>query len=429
MEGRILDGTNADRACEFFDRYADDLDLLLALNLNSFRLSLNWPALMPDRPDSDHGPVCLRQDVMATYKTMLSHMKEKGVKTFVTLFHFCLPSWLSLREGFLAEEAPEQFRRFASAVADELGDLVDYWITINEPLAYAYQGYVAGLWPPGHNFNYFGALASVRNLLLAHAYAYDAIKQKDSSAIVGFANHWRPFVPANPMSPLDQMVSGLRDSVFNQLFPRSVKEGQYQLPMVIRLDSQFQKLEGEIPGLKGTMDFLGVNYYTRDRSRFKFSFPIDPFGESVQEPSVKVNGLGWEVYPDGLFDVLTRDLAPFRFKASGEEIPVVITENGYAERHHAEKEDGDWSLNDVDRVEYLISHLSSLHRAIEHGVKVIGYLHWSLLDNFEWAEGLSPRFGLVRVAYPSQKRELRRSATVYADIAAANGFNPARILL
>jgi len=424
---RIVDGSTAEQACDFINKYPDDIALLETLKLNAFRISLNWPAILKDEPGTNKAAQILDQQGVEYYKRLLSGLKERGISTFVTLFHFCLPSWLANKGGWNNPMTAEQFVIFTERVADELGDYVDYWLTINEPMAYAYQSYVAGQWTPGHKNDYLSAFTVIKNMLVAHAQAYQVIKARNPNAQVSYTNHWRPFSPEKPLAPLDHFVCMIRDNVFNHLFPASIQSGSYQLPAPLSFYKEMKALEGPIPGLKDSVDYIGINYYTRELSRFKPSWPPDFFGEASNKPQLKTNALGWEVYPEGLFQILTHDVKPYLRGSDGKERDIFITENGYAEKFESQLVEGDWSLDDIERVEYLAKHLEVVHDAIKAGAPVRGYLHWSLIDNFEWAEGLQQRFGLVRVSYPDQKRELRKSAYVYADIAASNSLTKGKL--
>jgi beta-glucosidase len=427
--GRIVDGTTADQACEFTSRYISDIDLLADMNLNAFRFSFNWAALFPEEKTSEFVERQLREETVDYYLRLLDHLKSRGVKTFGTLFHFCSPRWLANYGGWTSDLAAEEFARFTEKVADRFSGMIDYWITINEPMAFAYQSYIAGIWTPGHSNDFVSAFTAVRNFLSAHALAYECLKSKDDRIPVSYANHWRPFTPENALSPLDQTVSLLRDTVFNHLFPKSVQNGRFELPGIMSASPEIERLQGEIKGLKNSIDFLAANYYTRELSRFKLGWPIDLFGVVSDKPRLKTNSLGWEVYPDGLYNLLTRDLRPYMKAPDGRTLDIFITENGFADSHGSDCSEGPWSLEDPGRVDYLVSHLMAVHRAIANGAPVKGYLHWSLLDNFEWAEGLTPRFGLVRVSYPTQERTLRQSARVYSEIARLNGVDPAMLLI
>lgn len=417
-EGRILDKSTADQACEFFERYAQDIELCEQLNLNSFRLSLNWPAMCPG-PNHEY-----RSDdpTLQVYRDMLKMLKEKGFKTFVTLFHFCLPNWLAEIGGWNNEVTVMEFEKFSAFVAKELGEYVDFWITINEPLVYVFQGYISGDWPPGYKQNFTGGFNCTRNLLIGHARSYHAIHAAQPNAKVSITHHWMSFAPKNRFSPLDQLVRYMRDSVFNHCFMDAMQTGRLKFPWPAMLDSGLRSLAGEVPGLKDTMDYIGINYYTRQFCEFEYKWPAELFGCKSDLVENEISDLGWETYPQGLYDLLVRDLKRYRYDGKGNLREIYITENGHANIYEADLTDGDWSLEDTGRVKYLVSHLNSLYRAITDGANVKGYLHWSLLDNFEWAEGLRARFGLVRVSYPTLKRTLRRSAHIYKQIAEKNAL-------
>lgn len=422
LDGKISDSTTADQACDFYNRYADDTEICRKLNLNAFRISLNWPALCPE-PPQDGVPYVFNADTVAYYRELLSGLKKEGIKTMVTLFHFTLPRWLATPGGWSSPASVSEFERFARLSAEAFGDLVDYWITINEPLAYAYQSYVNGAWPPGLRQDYLKAFQVIRNMLEAHGKAYAALHQVTPETPVSFTMHWRPFTAKHRWNPLDHVVSYYRNYVFNLMFPMAVQQGDLAFPYPLSSNEEVKKISGVIPGLKGTMDYLAINYYTRELSEFSYKWPIDIFGTASTEYELEVNCMGWEHYPDGLYKTLCYDLSPFRYNTDGTKRPIIITENGFATAFPHDLDEGDWSLADDKRINYLTSHLMALHHAIEDGANVQGYMYWSLMDNFEWAEGLRPRFGLIRIAYPSQVRTLRQSAEVYAEIAKHNGLH------
>ena len=203
--------------------------------------------------------------------------------------------------------------------------------------------------------------------------------------------HWRPFMARRKWSPLDRMVTFYRNFVFNVLFPSAVQTGILNFPFPLNLNKEIRALIGPIEGLAGTMDYVAVNYYTREQSEFEWRRPLDIFGTQSTEHEFEVSCMGWESYPVGLYNLLTADLAPFKYNRDGSLREIIITENGYAAAFPAELDEGDWSLVDDVRINYMITHLHAVHRAIQDGANVRGYLYWSLTDNFEWAEGLRPR--------------------------------------
>lgn len=417
LDGKILDRSNADRTCDFFSKYPADIDLCQKLNLNTFRLSLNWPALMPGKGLEQMSPHSVR-----FYRQLLTELKKRGFTTFVTLFHFCLPQWLAAQGGWNNPETVAEFEKFTKLAVEEFGDLVDFWLTLNEPLAYSYQGYIEGAWPPGHKGDYIGAFTAIRHMLEAHARAYRAIHAQLPHARVSFTVHWIPFQARNKVSPFDNLSRFFRDEVFNHVWMRAIETGNLQFPPPLIAEKRIRRVTGVIEGLRGTLDFLGINYYTRQVCEFGWGWPPDIFGWRSDLTEFETSALGWEIYPQGLYELLTEGLDPYRFDDEGRPRDIYITENGFSSMFSADLTGGDWSLDDELRVNYLNAHLLALHRAIGAGANVKGYLHWSLMDNFEWAEGLRARFGLVRVAYPTLERTLRKSAHIYAEIAKNNAL-------
>ena len=344
-------------ACDHWNRVETDTALLVRLGVGAHRFSVEWARIEPepgrfDRAALDH------------YRAEVDGLIAIGVEPLLTLHHFSLPSWLAERGGVLARELPSRFEAFTRQVARTLGDRVKFWITINEPNVLVAQGYVLGLWPPGvrQPQSVPGAISSLRR---AHVAAYRAIHELVPDASVGLAHHVRLATPAS-RSLLDRAAAGLLDVTFNRLF--------LDLPQ----------------------DYLGVNYYSRDVVRFDRTRPLELFAERSVAPGAALSDLGWEIYPRGL-GVVLRMLARRRK-------PIWITENGVAD------------AADRVRTRFLVDHLAEVAAAIADGVDVRGYLHWSLLDNFEWAEGYAPRFGLYSVDYRTQVRTLRPSGAAYARL-------------
>ncbi|HWZ91134.1 MAG TPA: family 1 glycosylhydrolase, partial [Polyangiaceae bacterium] len=295
----------------------------------------------------------------------LDVLSAAGIEPMLTLHHFSLPSWLARRGGVTAPELPARFEAFTRRVARTLGEKIRYWVTINEPNVLVAQGYLLGVWPPAAR-DPRAVPRAVSNLRRAHVAAYRAIHELVPNASVGLAHHLRLATPASH-ALLDRAAARVLDFTFNRLF--------LDLPQ----------------------DYFGLNYYSRDIVRFDASKPTELFAERSVARGAPVSDLGWEIHPQGL-GVLLRQLAK-RNK------PLFITENGVAD------------AADTMRARFIVDHLTEVLGAIADGVDVRGYLHWSLLDNFEWAEGYAPRFGLYAVDYASQERRVRPSADVYADIA------------
>ncbi len=388
--GKIADGTTSETACEQYTRYKEDFDLAKRLGHNAHRLSLEWSRIEPEEG-------IFSTEAISHYRQVIEALREREIEPFVTLHHFTNPLWLAREGGWENAKVVEYFTRYAKVVAGELGGLVKFWNTINEPMVYAYESYIEGKGPP-ESTSLRSALLVTVNMLRAHALAYHMIHETSpgSACEVGIAKHMRVFDPLRRYHPIDRALARFNDFIFNWWFPDAIETGRLAWP--IGIGQQIQVLAG-------TQDFIGLNYYTRDMARFSPLKPHMLFMENVVRPGAPVNDMGWEIYPEGIGRLLTR------LKEYGK--PIYITENGIP------------ALDDSRRMSYLRDHLAQIHGAISDGADVRGYLHWSLLDNFEWADGLTPRFGLISVDYDTQERTPLPSAEAYAKVATANRLDPA----
>ena len=379
------------QACDQLNRYSEDFALFAELGQNAHRFSLEWSRIEPS-------PGFFDPQAIAHYRRVIETARSNGLEPLVTLHHFTNPRWLAEGGGWLHREAISRFERFAREMARAYRGLVRYWITINEPGVYASQGWVVGVWPPNRPNDIPGALRVLRQMALAHGRAYHAIHAEDPDARVGVAHHWRIFDPADPRRRGDRLIAAVRNRLMNQAFPVAIRRGRLIPPL---------GNARVIPWLANTEDWVGLNYYTRERDHFDPRLPHRLFGREMFA-DVERNHLRWEIYPEGLYRALLAIAPP----GSGAE--VIVTENGVPEP------------DDQDRVRptYLVRHLEACHRAIEAGVRLRGYCYWSSLDNFEWAEGFEPRFGLVYVDYATQTRTPKPSAYLYRDIIRRNGLTP-----
>jgi beta-glucosidase len=384
--GRIKLGDRPDVACDSWRRWRDDVALLL--RLGAYRLSIEWARIEARRGTFDRA-------ALDTYRELLGALRDAGIEPMVTLHHFTLPQWLAERGGVLAAEFVPSFARFARAAVEALGDLCSLWITINEPNVLAAHAYMLGVWPPAKK-SPVAALRACYRLLEAHVAAYRALKEaRGDGARVGIAHHLRVVQPARPASRPDRAAAIAFATVFNDAFAAAVCEGS----MYGGLDRLMTASRGfRVAESRGTQDFLGINYYSRDVVRLSARHAGEMFVARGVPRGAEVSDLGWEVYPEGL-GMVVREWA----RRSG--LPVYVTENGIAD------------ASDAKRGSFLVRHLSELARAIEDGIDVRGYFHWSLLDNFEWAEGFTPRFGLFAVDYDTRTRTPRVSAKLYSRIA------------
>jgi beta-glucosidase len=374
-------------ACDHWNRYEEDFDLAAGLGTNAHRLSVEWARL---EPREGHWDV----EALAHYRSVLLALRARGIAPMVTLHHFVNPAWLSEQGGWANPGVVRLFGRYAAFVAAELGDLCRLWCTVNEPAGLAYQAYVQGYWPPQQR-SLGAGLKALRHLLLAHAAAYRAIHAAQPGAMVGIPHYMRIFDPANPHSRLDRAVAAIRHKIFNQLVLEALSGGRMALPL---------GLGGGLEAVRDTYDYLGVDYYFRDRLAFDLSRPGEAFGRALPPEDLEPDAPFWrgEVYAEGLYRICM-DLAKY-----GK--PIYITENGFLES------------GDVRRPGDIVRHLEALWRAIRDGAPVRGYFHWSLMDNWEWAEGYSARFGLIHVDFGTQQRMVKTSGEVYRRVCQANAL-------
>jgi len=392
LPGRIADGSRSGRACEHHQRFREDLSLVRELHNDTYRFSVEWARVEP-RPGQFDGAA------LAHYRAVAEACRSLGVEPLVTLHHFTLPRWFAARGGWLAPDAVADFRRYARAVVAALAPLVRLWVTLNEPMIFLYHGYLLGVWPPGER-SLRRAVRAGRALVRAHVEAYKVLHEAPgfggAAPQVGVAHNLLVFDPARPGHRWDRWAAAAQGAVFNWSFPDSFDGGRYCPPLG----------SGDaVPGWVPCQDFVGVNYYMRRRVRFAPGRPGALFGAEVRPPGVPRSDLGWETYPEGLARVLRA--AHRRYGRT-----LWVTENGIADAH------------DTRRGAYVVHHLAAVARVLGEGVPVAGYCHWSLYDNFEWAEGFSARFGLYEVDYATQRRTLRAGSRVYAEIAAARAVLP-----
>ncbi len=386
ISGTIASNHRSGKACDWWSgRWQEDLDRAADSHQNLHRLSLEWSRIEPS-------PGVFDPAALAAYHDLLAGARRRGLRPMVTLHHFTNPAWFHDRGGWADPGAPELFERYVEKTLASLGGQADLWITINEPNVYAYAAYSAGAFPPGEK-NLGKALQVLHHLVLAHARAYAAIHRRFPGAQVGLAHHVRGISPRSRFHPLEQLTAGLRNAVFNETVPRAVHDGWFRLP----------GRRWRIPQAAGTQDFFGLNYYTREVVAFDLRRPAELFGRSEHPAGGDLSPSGFLVNaPDGLWRALTW--------ARGFRRPIWVTENGVED------------AKDEMRPRYLAGHLRQLWRAANFNWDVRGYLHWTLVDNFEWERGWTQRFGLWELDTQTQERRKRPSADFYADICRRNGL-------
>jgi beta-glucosidase len=392
IPGAIEDGATGDVACDHYHRVHDDIELMASLGMRAYRFSISWPRVLPD------GTGRVNEAGLAFYDRLVDALLERGIRPFATLYHWDLPQALQERGGWPSEEMPEWFAAYAGVVAARLGDRVRDWMTINEPHVVTFAGHRSGVHAPGVR-DLATAVKVSHRLLLAHRAGADAIRRASPAASVGIALNLSP-VDAASDSEDDRSAATIADGYLNRWFLDPLFGRGYPQDVVERYGPIAPPT---LDGFDASLDFLGVNYYTRWVVR---ASDDEPLRFELLPPTGQVTEMGWEVHPAGLRELLLRvqrDYAPAR---------VYVTENGVAS---ADGPDGE----DPARVDYLQEHFAAAADAIEQGVPLEGYFVWSLIDNFEWAHGFSKRFGLVYVDYESQRRITKASGRFYREVATA----------
>lgn len=390
--GRVKDGSTAAVACDHYHRYREDVALLAGLGVDAYRFSISWP-----RVRSEGG--------LDFYDRLVDELVAAGVRPVPTLFHWDLPVALHEKGGWLERDTASRFAEYVSLVADRLGDRVKKWITLNEPAEHTLFGHALGAHAPGKQLM-FDALPAAHHQLLGHGLAVQALRTAGATDI-GIANSHGPTWPASQEQP-DLEAADFYDLLLNRLFAEPVLLGEYPSGLGELMPGD---VAADLKIISEPLDFYGVNYYAPTRvgapqgEAIEFgglTIPAElPF--SVQEiEDVPVTDFGWPVVPQGLTELLTA----FHERYGDRLPPVVITENGCSYE----------GVDDQDRIAYLDGHIRALHQAVEAGVDVRGYFVWSLMDNFEWAEGYARRFGLVHVDFETLARTPKASYAWYQEL-------------
>jgi beta-glucosidase len=394
--GAVAGGDTGDVACDHYHRWREDLDLMAALGIESYRFSISWPRVQPD------GRGALNRAGVEWYRRLCEGLRERGIEPVATLYHWDLPQARQAVGGWAARDTAERFAEYAALMGQSLGDVVDAWITHNEPWVVAFLGHAEGVKAPGIR-DWPTALRAAHHLLLSHGWAVQAL---GGARPVGITLNLAPVRSDDPAAALRM------DGYLNRWFLDPVLRGAYPSDMVEHYERRYGPLDvvrdGDLRAISARIDFLGINYYFPQRVRRDAA--RQPLELSPVLPPPPTTAMGWEVDPDGLHELLVRVRRDYG------DVPIYITENGAA------FEDGpvvNGTLEDPRRVDYLQSHLGALARALADGVDVRRYFAWSMLDNFEWEHGYAKRFGLVYVDYSTQRRVPKRSALWYRDFIAA----------
>lgn len=386
-EGRILNGDKSGAACDWWGgRWREDFDRAKETNQNAHRFSVEWSRVqpLPDKWD---------ETAIDRYRELARGLQKREMTALVTLHHFSDPLWLNEMGGWENEQVVERFPVYCRKVVEALRETVSLWVTINEPNLYAVLGYLFGDFPPGvHDMQ--RALRVYTNMVRAHAAAYRAIKDVQPQAQVGIAQHYRGMRPSVSWSPLDRFAAATYHNLLNDFFPRALSSGVARLP----------GRRVQLPEVKGSQDFIGLNYYTEERVAFKPLAVKSMFTRRFYEAAAELSDGGYIAdVPGGMFRALEW--------AKGYRLPVIVTENGVNDRE------------DRLRPRYLLRQLHQVWKAVNFNFPIRGYFHWSLVDNFEWERGWSQRFGLWELDLQTLNRRKRKSADLYAEICKENGIS------
>jgi beta-glucosidase len=400
--GNIDRGDTGDVACDQYHRYPEDIALMQRCGIPTYRFSISWPRIFPE------GKGTVNPQGLDHYSRLVDALLQAGIAPWVTLYHWDLPQALEDQGGWPCRAVTDYFAEYAAAVAARLGDRVKHWMTINEPWVISKLGYREGVLAPGVR-DTKKAFQTAYHLILAHGKAYDAIKAHAPAAKVGITNASQTYANLT----CDDDSQALIEYAFaedNAIFLDPVVRGAYPQVVLDRLGADAPQVRPDDLAVMNRYDFLGVQYYF---DNLVAHGQRDPLDIRTRPACFDYTEMGWPVTPRGLYGHLMLLANDYRVKE------IVVTENGSA-WHDVLGPDG--AVRDVQRQQYLKAHLRQVHRAIESGAPVTGYIAWSLLDNFEWARGYRPRFGLIAVDYPTQRRYIKDSGYLFRDIIAANGF-------
>jgi beta-glucosidase len=363
-------------ACRHYELYESDFDLATSLGHNAHRLSIEWSRVEPQ-------PGAWNEAALDHYASVIAALRKRRIEPIVTLHHFTNPAWFAARGGWTRADSVALFVRYVEVVAARLAGQVRFWLTINEPTVYVKHAYVSCDWPPCGRRSWWRAAQALRNLCRAHSAAYAVLHRVRPQAMVGLAHNAPYIVACRTRSLADRMAAGLREQILNRLVFR---------------------LFGRPP--RKVLDFIGINYYARQIVRWRpelgaaLLFGSECTAEHHRSPRV-FTSLGWEVYAPGLARVLRG------FERYG--LPLMVTENGIA------------TSDEVLRARFLQEHVQAVEDASRNGTRVLGYLYWTLMDNYEWTSGREARFGLAETDFATQERRLRPAAFLFRTLSEAAG--------
>jgi beta-glucosidase len=415
--GKVLHGDTGDTACDHYHRLEEDLDLMAEIGLKAYRFSVAWPRIQPD------GSGMANQKGLDFYRRLVDGLRRRSIEPMLTLYHWDLPQALQDGGGWTNRETAERFAEYAEIVHGALADSVSYWITLNEPWVSAWLGHGYGLHAPGLN-DPNAALSATHHLLLGHGLAMERMRSMGSPGDgnqLGVTLNLHPALPGRDRDA-DREAARRVDGQANRLYLDPLFRGSYPEDVFSYYGERGADLsfvqDGDLYRISAPIDFLGVNYYFRHtiRDAPDEDAPGVPFADLDARPIVphaaEKTAMGWPVDPEGLTEMLVRITEEYA------DVPLYVTENGRAVNDYVDPEGG---VDDEERISYLDAHFRAAREAMERGADLRGYMVWSLLDNFEWAEGYSKRFGIVFVDYGTGRRIPKASARWYSEVIGRNG--------
>jgi len=400
-EGKTYQGHTGDVACDHYHRYKEDVEIMKEIGVKAYRFSIAWPRIFPEEGKYNSKGIDF-------YKRLVDELLKKDIMPVVTIYHWDLPQWAYDKGGgWLNRDSVKWYVEYATKLFEELGDVIPLWITHNEPWCASILSYGIGEHAPGHK-NYREALIAAHHILLSHGEAVKAFREMNiKGSEVGITLNLTPVYPASEKEE-DKLAAQYADGFSNRWFLDPIFKGNYPQDMMelySKIIGEFDFIkEGDLETISVPIDFLGVNYYTRNIIKYNENSMLK--AENVPGPGKRTE-MGWEISPESFYDLLKR------LDREYTKLPIYITENGAACKDEV-TEDG--RVHDDERIEYIKEHLKAAAKFIEEGGNLKGYFVWSLMDNFEWAHGYSKRFGIVYVDYETQKRILKDSAWWYKGV-------------
>lgn len=402
--GNVDNGDTGDMACDHYHRWREDVTLMMNLGLQAYRFSIAWSRILP----TGHGEIV--EVGIDFYSELVDALLEANIEPWITLYHWDLPQALQDEGGWPERDVVDAFTEYTDVVTRALGDRVKNWITFNEPWVSAFVGYQDGRHAPGLT-DRNAAVAAAHHLLLSHGRSVPVIRANCPDAFVGITLNLTPQEPASP-SLADRNLATWTDGYINRYFLDPLVGRGYPADITRVYGKAMEIVQpGDLDTIAVPIDFLGINYYTRNIARDADAADNEP---RIVFSGDEITEMDWEVYPQGIYNILGRLHFDYTFPA------IYITENGAA---FSDEVNEAGEVDDLARLSYIKRHLEMVHNAIQIGVPVEGYFVWSLLDNFEWGFGYSKRFGIVYVDYQTQQRIFKSSAKWYRQVINENGVD------